>query len=526
MAQFSGALKLADLNDFIAPSQACVVTLNGNKIDSNDQSEVSAVKLLRSPQPPQFEQSDHFLSLLRSQVGMVQLQRPAGFPQTQPTAPEGPVKVSLHDCLACSGCVTSAETVLLQHQSTEEFAAKLADPSFTVMVSLSPQSMVSLAAALGLAPADCVAKVTAVLRAQGAAAVFDISWARDVALLETAAEFVERYRRHRGGGGAEASGVAPREDPSGAAAAPLPMLASACPGWVCYAEKTHGTYALPYIATAKSPQAVMGTVVKQQWAPAAGLDPGRVYHCAVMPCYDKKLEAARDDFTVAGADGAAVAETDSVLATTELYEWLQELKIDWSTVPPAPLDAPFTNQVPGGRGEAFGAPGGSGGYMEYVFKTAARELFGQEVPPGPLPTTQGRNADIRECVLAAEGRPALRFAAAYGFRNIQGLMRKIKAGRCEYDYVEVMACPSGCLNGGGQVRPPPGQTAAQLIEQLEMEYHSEAYLHQRAPQDNPSVAALYREWVGDAVGGPRARETLHTAYHRREKTLTSAIADW
>lgn len=433
------------------------------------------------------------------------------------------MKVSLHDCLACSGCVTSAETVLLQHQSLEEFTARLRDPACTVVVSLSSQSIVSLATAYGMHPGDCAARLTGALKASGVAAVFDITWARDVALLETAAEFIDRYRQESSGAQPswENGAAKPLQRIREASSSALPMLASACPGWVCYAEKTHGAFVLPHISTAKSPQAVMGTVVKRQWAPARGFDPGQVYHCSVMPCYDKKLEAAREDFNM---PGGSVPETDCVLATTEVYEWLQGAGVELSSVPPAAMDAPFTNQVPGGAGQSFGSQGGSGGYLECVIRTAARTLGGIELPPGRLPMVQGRNADLREFSMEVGGH-TLRFAAAYGFRNIQGLMRKVKLGRCDYDYVEVMACPSGCLNGGGQVKPAPGQSVQQLIEQLEVAY-ANGLMEERPAELNPSVQALYNEWVGAQPGAPAAKELLHTQYHVREKTVTGMLADW
>ena len=417
--------------------------------------------------------------------------------------------------------MTSAETVLLQHQSIDEFKTKLDDPSITVVVSLSPQSITSLAALYNIPPAHCVAALTAALKSRGVAAVFDINWARDVSLLEAASEFIRRYRQRQS------------TQPSA-----LPLLASACPGWICYAEKTHGTFILPYISTTKSPQAVLGTVVKRQWAPhvASITGPLAIYHCAVMPCYDKKLEASRDDFLLDGS----VPETDCVLATTELHEWLQEqgvlplvpLSFDGNAngnkTSQAAMDGPFTNQVPGGHGESYGAGGGgSGGYMDYVFRAAAKVLFQRDLPQGPLPTVQGRNADIRELSLEIDGTRVLHFAAAYGFRNIQGLMRKIKTGRCEYDYVEVMACPSGCLNGGGQVKPGEmGLSPQQLIEALENAYAGNGVVVPRPPEQNASVVAMYRDWVRGEPGGDQARALFHTQYHQREKTVASALADW
>ncbi|KAL4424954.1 hypothetical protein ABPG77_009683 [Micractinium sp. CCAP 211/92] len=565
---FSGAVKIGDLNDFIAPSQACVVSLQGGKL------EVAADAEVQLQQRP------------RGGGG-------GGFSQTLPAAPDQAVKVSLHDCLACSGCVTTAETVLLQHQSTGELLQRLADPGWTVVVSLSPQSVAALAALHGLPAADCGARLAAFLRGLGVRAVFDIAEARSLALAEAAAEFLQRYRASSRGAAtlaaaaaswnaAAAAGAAAAASQGGdamevdgaeaalqqardeaAAVGGLPMLASACPGWVCYAEKTHGEHVLLYISTGKSPQAAMGTLVKRRWCGAAGLPPDRVYHCAVMPCYDKKLEASREDFWLPGTQ---VPETDCVLATTELQELLEQRGVDLRSLQGAPFDsilpAPRAGaapeaagggcsdqqgslqhrqdmqqqqqaQPPAGAGSVVPASSGSGGYLEHVFRAAAWQLFGQRLPPGELQMTVGRNADLREVTLSVGGAPVLRFAAAYGFRNIQGLMRKVKLGRCEYDYVEVMACPSGCLNGGGQPKPAAGQTAAQLLEQLEVLYAGangtsggSCSSSSREPEGHAAVQQLYSEWVGAPPGSEAARQLLHTQYHKREKTVTATLADW
>jgi hypothetical protein len=339
-----------------------------------------------------------------------------------------------------------------------------------------------------------------------------------VALTEAAAEFLQRHAQRAqqqaevqcgahgdlGGRGMDVDAARPPAPAPAAGfeadAGPLPMLASACPGWVCYAEKTHGDHVLPYISTAKSPQAVMGTLVKGWWAPLVGLQPERVYHCAVMPCYDKKLEASRDDFVVRGeagwgggtwqasgaphscgcgcgsgpgpgsvglrecaegmvplvppwtearparpppGAGTQVLETDCVLATTELLDLAhlhrassepplgqpaaaaqpdpprelqprqqqplglggEELAEELARLSASPLDLPFSNEAPGGA--RWGVPGGSGGYLEHVFRTAARELYGREPPPGPLPMVAGRNAGEPE---APAGGAACRFS--------------------------------------------------------------------------------------------------------------------
>lgn len=201
-----------------------------------------------------------------------------------PVAAE-PVKVSLHDCLACSGCITSAETVLLQHQSSEEFLSKLREPGIKVVVSVSPQSRAALAAFYGLTPSQTMRRLGTWLRSLGVSHVFDLSTSHDLSLLETASEFIARLRAahpercaapsHHSHPQPQQPGTTTPMETDGEAAPsgqtqpqtqpmqPLPMLASACPGWICYAEKTHGDHVLPYISHTKSPQAVMGTLIKQ-----------------------------------------------------------------------------------------------------------------------------------------------------------------------------------------------------------------------------------------------------------------------
>lgn len=505
--------------------------------------------------------------------------------------------MTLSDCLACSGCITSAETVLLQAQSAEEFktncrAAAASNGARAVVVTVSPQSRVSLAHAAGLNPLDAAERLTGFFKAAGAARVFDSSAGRDFALLESCEEFVTRYRARRGmvpttgmvpnsgvpTSGVPTSGVPPSSD----AVAPLPVLTSACPGWVCYAEKTHGPATLRHVSAVKSPQAIMGTIVKRRVAAALGLPPSAVYHATVMPCFDKKLEASRDDFR----DEHGVPDVDCVLTTGEVAEMLAEAAghgdangdpakvragaAALASVAPAPLDgwlacAGGSRDDRGNAGWLWGSSvagggGGSGGYLDVVFRHAARELFGVEVT-GPLEykIPRARNPDLREVTLEVDGRVALRFAAAYGFRNIQNVVRKLKtpgavagsgsaSGPGGYDFVEIMACPGGCLNGGGQLPPPPayepgfrlpsdqpipatlgGMSAKELLDELDAAYHDGRVGAQGAGMvvgrraiDNPEVAAAYREWIGDGVGSARAAAVLRTRYHDRGAEAAAA----
>jgi len=492
---FSGAVKIADLSDFIAPAQSCVVSLSGSRLKTDDLDEMGNMD-----------------------VGMpgVGVLKSSPLPKI-----EGPVKISLHDCLACSGCVTSAETILLEQQSSEEFMNQIKEEGRAVVVSISPQSIAALAVHFGLPPSETKGKVAGYLKQLGVQAVYDINTARDLALLETTAEFLHRFRS-----------VSDGSSSTSTSSSPLPMLASACPGWVCYAEKTHGEYVLPYISATKSPQAVMGSLVKRHLAPHLNLS--QVYHVAVMPCYDKKLEAARDDLVVPASSSP---EVDCVLTTFELLNLMQDQKVEFEKLQAAPVDklvqqlqlpapslpGPAQSQPPR-QPVSPGGVSGSGGYFEYVFRSAARELYGVTVE-GPLQYKTLRNTDFKEAVLEVEGKVVLRFGAVHGFRNIQNALRKIKTSKSEYHYLEIMACPSGCLNGGGQLKPVNDYTPKTLLEAVEVAY-TNAQKEAPAPEENVEAMALYQHLLGGTSMSHEAKQLLHTQYHKREKTVSMQLNNW
>eukprot|EP00069_Balaena_mysticetus_P016053 bmy_01892T0 len=574
---FSGALQLTDLDDFIAPSQDCIKPM---RVDKRPGSGAAKIHI----------EDDGSYFQVSQDGGTKKLER---------------AKISLDDCLACSGCVTSAETVLITQQSHEELrkvlgANKMAAPDQQrlVVISVSPQSRASLAVRFQLNPTDTARKLTAFFKKIGAHYVFDTTFSRNFSLLESQREFVRRFRA--------------QADSKQA----LPVLTSACPGWICYAEKTHGNVLLPHISTARSPQQVMGSLVKDFFSqqqvtgtsykmsqdcsghgptrrtvlPAVPvlspppqplllgpgscttavfstqhLTPDKIYHVTVMPCYDKKLEASRPDFF---SQEHQTRDVDCVITTGEVFKLLEEEGVSLSELEPAPLDSLYVAPAMSGavssssigvlltlgslmswwaaegmrRGQALSSPffsasasswcssvsgqeptshqgGGSGGYLEHVFRYAAQELFGihvTEVTYRPL-----RNKDLQEVTLEREGRVLLHFAAAYGFRNIQNLVQKLKRGRCPYHYVEVMACPSGCLNGGGQLKAPdmPGKELLQQVERLYSMVRTEA------PEDAPGVQELYGHWL-QGEGSEQASRLLHTSYHAVEKAGSSLSIRW
>ncbi|KAM9058929.1 cytosolic iron-sulfur assembly component 3 isoform 2-T2 [Megaptera novaeangliae] len=426
---FSGALQLTDLDDFIAPSQDCIKPM---RVDKRPGSGAAKIHI----------ENDGSYFQVSQDGGTKKLER---------------AKISLDDCLACSGCVTSAETVLITQQSHEELrkvlgANKMAAPDQQrlVVISVSPQSRASLAVRFQLNPTDTARKLTAFFKKLGAHYVFDTTFSRNFSLLESQREFVRRFRA--------------QADSKQA----LPVLTSACPGWICYAEKTHGNVLLPHISTARSPQQVMGSLVKDFFSQQQHLTPDKIYHVTVMPCYDKKLEASRPDFF---SQEHQTRDVDCVITTGEVFKLLEEEGVSLSELEPAPLDS--------------------------------------------------LNKDLQEVTLEREGRVLLHFAAAYGFRNIQNLVQKLKRGRCPYHYVEVMACPSGCLNGGGQLKAPdmPGKELLQQVERLYSTVRTEA------PEDAPGVQELYGHWL-QGEGSEQASRLLHTSYHAVEKAGSSLSIRW
>ncbi|GFP80483.1 cytosolic fe-s cluster assembly factor narfl [Phtheirospermum japonicum] len=459
--KFSATLRIGDLNDYIAPSQGCVIKTEN-----------------------------------------------AGKARTAPKAVQNePVKISLKDCLACSGCITSAETVMLEKQSLDEFLSNL-NKGKAVIVSVSPQSRASLAVHFGVSPLQVFKKLTALLKSFGVRAVFDTSSSRDLALIEACNEFLARYKQIY-------------SDDNEKSKSSLPMISSACPGWICYAEKTLGSYILPYISSVKSPQQTIGAVIKNHLWEELHIRPEEIYHVTVMPCYDKKLEAARDDFVFqVDSDSERVTEVDSVLTTGEVLDLIQMKSVDFTTLEESPLDKLLSNVDE--EDNLYGVRGGSGGYADTIFRYAAKGLFGKEFE-GPLEFKTIRNADFREVTLEVDGKIVLRFAECYGFRNLRNIVTKIKSGKCEYHFLEIMACPSGCLNGGGQIKPKPGQSAKDLIQLLETAYSDNVLVAD--PFDNPRTKRLYDEWLGQP-GSEIAKKHLHTEYHPLVKSISSQLQNW
>ena len=382
-------VRLASHSDFITPSLACVKPVQIDKAKAN-----------------------RVLHL-------------EGLQDDDAEAAKPPVaKVTLNDCLACAGCITSAESVLVTQQSIGEFERMLSAPGAydLIVVSVSAAARAAIAAHTGLGLREAHSRMTGFLRGVGCHTVLDCGTASNLGLVQQAAEFVERYRTSAlGVGGTLASGgsiasptavdstsasAAVGTAPSASAAATrpskLPVLSSSCPGWVCYAEKVCGVSVLHHLSRVKSPQQIAGTLIKYAHAAEVAVPPERVCHVTIMPCFDKKLEAARDDFFNPSAGAHGCRDVDCVLSSGELVQMVSERgHPSLAAVPAAPPDTapPFSALAPAADGPriAYAAAGASGGHADYIYRYAAHELFGVSLPfEEPLLWKQGRNADISE----------------------------------------------------------------------------------------------------------------------------------
>lgn len=368
--------------------------------------------------------------------------------------------------MACSGCVTSAETVLINQQSHEEFI-KVLDAKKTgeqgvlvVVVSLSHQTISSFAAKYFLSFQESALKLASFLKNLGVDYIFDLTLARHLCLIEESREFEEKLLN--------GSGTDKKSTPfSSNTTSRNPILSTVCPGWVCYAEKTHGNL-VPLLSKVKSPQQVMGSLVKTIWRNHQVNIPSnaRIYHTTIMPCFDKKLEASRSYFV---DEKTKEAEVDTVLTPIELEQLLTEKGIifsDIDIIPDLGIDR-IHPSFQGFYGEETSdilshVGSGSGGHAENVLRTVVQRLVKSDptLDLSDLVFESKKNKDFVEVHVSCKSDSSdkqndlkIRFAIVNGFRNIQTLVQKIRRNKCEYDFVEVMACPSGCLNGGAQLRP-------------------------------------------------------------------------
>jgi NADP-reducing hydrogenase subunit HndD len=396
-------------------------------------------------------------------------------------------------CIQCGQCINVCPTAaFLEKPATEEVWAALADPDRHVVVQTAPAIRAAIGEGFGRPPGTpFTGRMVAGLRVLGFKAVFDTNFGADLTIVEESNEFIKRLN----GDG------------------PLPMLTSCSPGWISYLEKFYPQL-IPNASTCRSPMSMTSVLLKTYYAQKMGIDPRKIYVVAVMPCVAKKYEARRPEHYT--PDG--LPYTDAVLTTRELIWMAKSFGIDyWTlpqsgfwTVPKEDFDDPMGTST--GASDIFGT---TGGVMEATLRTAAEKLSGNRVDK--LEFTEVRAVEgLREASIAI-GDLTLNVGVANGLVNAAALLDQVVRGEKLFHVIEVMACPGGCIGGGGQPYPPRGMKSldpALLQARAQALYSIDGSKELRRSHENPAIQELYAGFLGEP-GGPKAHELLHTHYKAR-----------
>jgi NADH-quinone oxidoreductase subunit G/NADP-reducing hydrogenase subunit HndD len=384
--------------------------------------------------------------------------------------------LNISSCINCGQCVVVCPTgALTEKDYTRDVLEALDDPDRMVVVQHAPSISVSLGEEFGLpAGVDVAGNLTAALRVIGFDRVFDTGFSADLTIMEESSELIQRIRQ----GGR------------------LPMLTSCSPGWIRYVETFHPDF-LDNLSTCKSPQQMMGAVIKSYFAERENLDPAKIFSVSVMPCTAKKFEAARPEMS-----RHAIADVDAVLTTRELARLIRSRGIDLRQLQPAEADTPLGERTTAGK--IFGA---SGGVMEAAVRTAHYLLTGREMADLNLEAVRGF-AGLKQAHLDIDGL-RLGVAVVNGVGNVGRLLDEIRAGRDDLHFIEVMTCPGGCIAGGGQ---PIGIDRSAAVQRMQVLYQIDSQEAVRVSHRNRAVQQLYDEYLGRPLGH-RSHELLHTHYH-------------
>ena len=396
--------------------------------------------------------------------------------EVTPSSPKG---LAASSCVNCGQCVAVCPVgALTEKHCVDEVKAALADPSKFVIVQVAP----AVRAALGEdfefpIGVDVEGKIAAALRELGFDKVFDTKFAADLCIVEEANELIDRIKN---------GGV-------------LPLITSCCPAWVKYAEHFYPDM-LDNLSTCKSPQQMFGAVAKSYYAEKLGKSSEDIVVISVMPCLAKKFELTRPELA---------GNVDYSITTNELAVMLKEAGIQLEALPFEQFDAPMG--IGTGAGVIFGS---SGGVMEAALRTAVEKMTGEELADLDFTEVRGMNG-VKEASYEAGGEE-VKVAVVSGLANANALLTRIKNGEADYQMVEVMACPGGCVNGGGQPHQPAGVRALVNVpaERAAALYRNDAKSGVRKSHENEAVAELYSTYLGQP-GSERAHTLLHTTYHKR-----------
>ncbi|MBQ7586247.1 MAG: iron hydrogenase small subunit [Desulfovibrionaceae bacterium] len=396
-------------------------------------------------------------------------------------------------CIQCGQCTLVCPTGALAERDQNDLVLDyLSDPDITTVFSFAPSVRVLVGDEFGFpAGTNVEGKIVAALRAMGADVVIDTDFAADVVIMEEGTELLGRVKQ----GGK------------------LPMFTSCCPGWINFAEK-HIPEILPYLSTTRSPQGVLGPLAKTYLPERMGLDPKKIRNISIMPCVAKKDEAARPQLAKDG-----VPDIDVVITVREFSRLLRRMGVDLVNIAPEPFDNPFMSASTGAA-VIFGT---TGGVMEAAVRTVYALLNGQElqgIVAAPLRGLDGvRTAELDLGPKVGK----VKLAICHGLRNAKILAEEVLRGESPYTFIEVMACPGGCIDGGGTARFK-GEYHSEKLRKQQSLYDLDHNMTYRQSHNNPQIKFLYKEFL-EEPNSEKAHYLLHTYYTDRQDTPSQTISE-
>ncbi len=402
-------------------------------------------------------------------------------------APAGDISLADSPCIRCGQCSAHCPTgAIIEKDEIASVWTALRDESKFCTVQIAPSVRVALGEAFGYPPGtDLTGKIYSVLRRLGFRAVFDTNFSADLTIIEEASEFVARFAHGTG---------------------ELPLITSCCPAWVDYMEKYFDDL-IPNFSTAKSPQQMLGALAKTYYAEKSGIDPATMYQVSIMPCTAKKYELQRTDEMRA----SGYSDVDVCLTTRELARMIKQSGIAFHELPDGEADSILGTYS--GSGLIFG---NTGGVMEAALRTAYFKVTGKNLEKAAIDIQPVRGLQGIKTAAIDVADTEVRVAVAHGLANVEKLLLEVRAARAAkepppYHFIEVMACPGGCIGGGGQPYGVSDEVRRQRMEGL---LAGDKSMKLRFSHENPEIVRLYDEYLGEPLHG-RAHELLHTRYQAR-----------
>ncbi|MDD2433353.1 MAG: NADH-dependent [FeFe] hydrogenase, group A6, partial [Clostridia bacterium] len=392
------------------------------------------------------------------------------------------------DCVYCGQCVNVCPVgALTEKDDTNLVWEAINDPGKYVVVQTAPAVRAALGEEFGYPVGTSVTgQMVAALKRLGFDKVFDTDFTADLTILEEGNELLERVKN----GGK------------------LPLITSCSPGWVKFCEHNYPEF-LDNLSTAKSPQQMFGALAKTYYAQKIGVEPAQIFSVSIMPCTAKKFERQRPEFRDSG-----FADVDAVLTTRELAKMIKVAGIDFANLPEEKFDEPMG--ISTGAGLIFGA---TGGVMEAALRTVYEVVTGETLQELDFVAVRGLEG-VKEASVDLPPLGTVKVAVAHGLANARKVLDKVKAGEADYQFIEIMACPGGCVGGGGQplVSGPERMTLEEDYRALRAKaiYEEEAGMPLRKSHENPAVKTLYEEFLVKPLG-ERSHHLLHTSYTARAK---------